>query len=63
MPSSGDAELLAGDGFADGRLAPPVGEGVIELADVVFGLARLDAGEDVDGPVADSASAVPRAAR
>ncbi|EFE76150.1 predicted protein [Streptomyces filamentosus NRRL 15998] len=53
-PSRGDAELLAGNELADGRLAPPVGEGAIELVDVVLGVARPDAGEDVDGSAPNS---------
>ncbi|MGH3802998.1 MAG: hypothetical protein ACRDTD_23280, partial [Pseudonocardiaceae bacterium] len=52
--SGRDLEFGAGpvDELADGGFAAPGGEGVIELADIVLGPARLDAGEDVDGAVA-----------
>ncbi|GGR10240.1 hypothetical protein GCM10010195_75250 [Kitasatospora griseola] len=49
--SGGDAELAAdavGE-VAHGRFPAPGAESGIELADVVQGPARLDAGEDVDG--------------
>lgn len=53
--SDADAEVLAGavHKFAGGGLAPPWGEGCVELADVVQGAGGSDASEDVNGPVAD----------
>ena len=41
-----------------GRLAPPGGEGRVEIGDVVLGAGGLDAGEDVDGPVAEFEASV-----
>ncbi|MFD9458174.1 hypothetical protein ACFWBC_34475 [Streptomyces sp. NPDC059985] len=43
------------DELKDCRLAPPGGEGGVELADVVLGPRGLNAGEDVDGPAVDDA--------
>lgn len=53
--SGGDAEFCAGtvDGFADGWLALPGGQGCVEFGHVVHGPAGLDAGEDVDAAVAE----------
>ncbi|MEU1306552.1 hypothetical protein [Streptomyces shenzhenensis] len=41
------------DEVADDRLAPPRSQDRIQLGHVVLGLGGLDAGEDVDGPVAE----------
>src|SRR5688500_2342350 len=51
--SGGDSEFGAGavGELADGRLAPPGGEGSGELADVVLGPGGLHTGEDVDGAI------------
>ncbi|GAB2470930.1 hypothetical protein GCM10027162_77890 [Streptomyces incanus] len=42
------------DELADGLLATPEGQDRVELADVLLGPAGLDAGEEVDGPVAEN---------
>ncbi|CAM5631921.1 hypothetical protein SHIRM173S_11973 [Streptomyces hirsutus] len=49
---------VALDELPHGRLTPPGGQGRVELTDVVRGPARLDVGEDVDGPVAELESVV-----
>jgi hypothetical protein len=51
------------DELAYGFLSQPRGEGGVELADVVLGAGRLDAGEDAGGSVAEFEAMVLRRRR
>jgi hypothetical protein len=56
----GDAEFGAGavDELADGRLAPPGARAALSSASYCLALGGLDAGVDVEGPVAEFEASV-----